>query len=704
MESRIHNGRVYGLFIDGHFVEELHSVAWCNGSYQAVSYKKLLAFITVKLNLPDAHAFDSLMYFNSGQDRFYQDELDELKFQMHIGSTKWVDGKIRQSGVDSDITMHVTEYALKNKSLPTTMVCVWGDMDFTRVVRHCVSKYGCQVHVVSWRGPGRHIVTPNDHVGLLAMAWYDVQTDFPMNVFIHLVNEEYNVFQLQGAQSITQIDLATPPSEASVVWAEGYLRGEGLVVDRQSVMQSLLAVEMGGTVQLSSEGKRAMEILKWHSRTVSPDHTWVVFRSRENLPVNAMMRDIVKTIEESPSRIVLLEGTTGCGKSTQIPPAILDVHPHHYVYCTQPRRIAAKSLARHVRTSQARSDVGYHVGGDSDVTTSTRLTYMTTGVLFRKVLDGFRTGRYLNNDSVTHIFLDEVHERTVEYEFLLALLRELLIHNRKLRLVVMSATIGTAFLQAYLYRGYLHTEQLKESTADSLWTMPTHSAQDLTSPSTTHLETMNRCVPIITIPTKTFERVTYYFEDVLNVVQMIRNNGRLVLPFDENDDEEPEVPSTTSALMSRTTVVEILHSLELPSLSSEYFEKCETNNNAEVVFDSARKRYLKMMIALLHVTRPLNEGILVFLSGLVAIEEVADFLNMVLREDEYMVIRLHAVFVGDEQERLLQPTNGVRKIILSTVVAESSITIAEVDHVLDSCVIKDMVYGVEDHMGYLTER
>eukprot|EP00760_Papus_ankaliazontas_P019395 PhM_4_TR18017/c0_g1_i1/m.33288 len=705
--------RRFGLFIDGHFVEELHSVPWANGHFQAVSYKLLLDFICLKLGLSGPEAFSVMQYFNSSQDRFHQDELEEMKFDFKFGGTKMVDGRVKQSGVDSDITLHCTEFALLNKMYPTTLVCVWGDMDFVRVIRHVVSNYNCQVHIFSWRGAGSHVIAPNDHSGLMSLAWFDVQKDYPMNVFVHLMNEDFNVFKLVGRKSVREINLYEPPTEASVDWAEKYLQDTvGMRVNRQNIMQLLLRIEGMAEVENRAETTRAVEVLKWYARTVAPDHSWVVFRSDDNFPVNKIMHEVVTTIQESPSRIVLVEGATGCGKSTQIPPALLDVNPNHVVYCTQPRRIAAKALATHVASSQKRDDVGYQIGGSTSCLSGTRLIYMTTGVLVRKVLDAFRRGKYLNDSALTHIFLDEIHERSAEYDILLAILRELMLHNRKIRLIVMSATVGVRFLQMYLYRGYLHSEQLHSdlehqavrghdvdlSTGDEahyraqveLW-----KVDNQTELNTEQTALINLKVPVLCIGTSHKERVTYYFEDVVSVVENLLKAGQLVLPHDSPRKGNEPAPSTA-------TVNDYHDAIEVPVLTPEYYARCLESDRTHY-FDSVRRRFLKMFLLMLHVTRPRDEGILVFLSGLAAIEEMADVCRL-LPQDEVVIIRLHTYYVMDEQEKALQAYPGQRKIILSTVLAESSLTITEIDHVIDTCTMKEMLYDQEDRIGYLVER
>ena len=105
----------------------------------------------------------------------------------------------------------------------------------------------------------------------------------------------------------------------------------------------------------------------------------------------------------------MIQGSTGSGKSTQVPQFILKDHAaagkHCNIICTQPRRIAAKSVAQFVADTHGwtlGSLVGYQIGMDKNVTEATRLTFVTTGVLLEKLVNQRNMNQY------THIILDEV--------------------------------------------------------------------------------------------------------------------------------------------------------------------------------------------------------------------------------------------------------------------------------------------------------
>lgn len=161
------------------------------------------------------------------------------------------------------------------------------------------------------------------------------------------------------------------------------------------------------------------------------------------LPIMLSREKILKELEENS--VVVLEGCTGSGKTTQVPQFILDDAVQNGKYCniivTQPRRIAAISIAKRIsdeRRWPLASLVGYQVGLKAESSEDTRILYCTTGVLLQKLIHK----QTMNN--FTHVILDEVHERDQDMDFLLIVVRRLLATNsRNVKIILMSATIDT---------------------------------------------------------------------------------------------------------------------------------------------------------------------------------------------------------------------------------------------------------------------
>ncbi|MCK5943217.1 MAG: DEAD/DEAH box helicase, partial [Planctomycetes bacterium] len=138
----------------------------------------------------------------------------------------------------------------------------------------------------------------------------------------------------------------------------------------------------------------------------------------------------------------------GSGKTTRVPPALLDALPDGQVVVLEPRRLAARAAAQRVAQElgcELGSLVGYQVRGDSKVSRQTRIRFVTEGVLVRQMVqDPFL-------DGVAAVCLDEFHERHLEGDLALAMLQETRTTVRDdLLLCVMSATLDPAPLQAFL--------------------------------------------------------------------------------------------------------------------------------------------------------------------------------------------------------------------------------------------------------------
>ena len=126
-------------------------------------------------------------------------------------------------------------------------------------------------------------------------------------------------------------------------------------------------------------------------------------KMRAKLPAYSYQKGIVDTI--ATSRITILSGDTGCGKSTQVPQFLLDSNPCCNIVVTQPRRISAISIAERVaqeRCENVGGTVGYNVRLEGASSDSTQLVFVTPGVLLRK----FQSSPDL--EEFTHIVIDEV--------------------------------------------------------------------------------------------------------------------------------------------------------------------------------------------------------------------------------------------------------------------------------------------------------
>eukprot|EP00897_Mesotaenium_endlicherianum_P005314 jgi/Mesen1/4810/ME000243S03990 len=152
------------------------------------------------------------------------------------------------------------------------------------------------------------------------------------------------------------------------------------------------------------------------------------------LPVEQVRSLIVTKVREN--LVTMVYGRTGSGKSSQVPQFLLEIGP---VLCTQPRRLAVVSVARRVAEERGTilgEDVGYQIGQRNLRHRKCKITFVTAGILLEELrangIDALKPFKV--------VVLDEVHERSVESDLVLACMKQLMLRHPTMRLVLMSAT------------------------------------------------------------------------------------------------------------------------------------------------------------------------------------------------------------------------------------------------------------------------
>nr|ODN99714.1 ATP-dependent RNA helicase DDX35 [Cryptococcus depauperatus CBS 7855] len=169
---------------------------------------------------------------------------------------------------------------------------------------------------------------------------------------------------------------------------------------------------------------------------------------RKRLPIYKHREELLYCVEKY--RVVIVVGQTGSGKSTQIPQYLHEAgwtEQSHVIACTQPRRVAATSVATRVAEevgSILGDEVGYSIRFE-DLTnpTRTKIKYMTDGMLFRETMMDPLLSRY------SVIMIDEAHERGAYTDLLLGLLKKIMKRRPELRIIVSSATIDAEDFMEY---------------------------------------------------------------------------------------------------------------------------------------------------------------------------------------------------------------------------------------------------------------
>ncbi|RWA07740.1 hypothetical protein EKO27_g7362 [Xylaria grammica] len=374
-----------------------------------------------------------------------------------------------------------------------------------------------------------------------------------------------------------------------------------------------------------------------------------MLRQRQKLPAWQVKDQLVEAVIQS--QVTIIAGETGSGKSTQSVQFILDdlyskgLGNATNIICTQPRRISALGLADRVteeRCSQVGKEVGYSIRGENKTSSQTKITFMTTGVLLRRLqTSGGRTQDVVASlADISHIVIDEVHERSLDTDFLLSIIRDVLKIRKDLKLVLMSATLDAATFKTYF-------------TSEGLQ------------------------VGLVEIAGRTFPVEDYYLEDIIRMTNFTvdrdryrgRDDGDEGLIDEDSQNAQDPIKKTIQKLGSR-----INYSL-LVETTKAIDEDLQYSNE--------------------------KGGILIFLPGVVEINRTIDRLKSV---PSLHVLPLHASLDTRDQRRVFQrPPYGKRKVVVATNVAETSITIDDIVAVIDTGRVKETSFDPQSNMRKLEE-
>uniref|UniRef100_A0A8C0QMV6 RNA helicase n=3 Tax=Chelonoidis abingdonii TaxID=106734 RepID=A0A8C0QMV6_CHEAB len=365
-----------------------------------------------------------------------------------------------------------------------------------------------------------------------------------------------------------------------------------------------------------------------------------ILQERETLPVKKFETEILDAIHHSP--VVVIRGATGCGKTTQVPQYILDEYIQNgkaaecNIVVTQPRRISAVSVAERVsyeRGEEPGQSCGYSVRFESVLPRPhASVMFCTVGVLLRKLEAGIR--------GISHVIVDEIHERDINTDFLMVVLRDVVEAYPEIRVILMSATIDTSMFCEYFFN-----------------------------------------CPIIEVYGRTFPVEEYFLEDCIQMTQFVpplKDKKKK-----DRDEEGGEDDDANCNLIC----------------SDEYgpeTKRCMAQlNEKETPFE--------LIEALLKYIETLNVpgAVLVFLPGWNLIYTMQKHLEMNphFGSHRYRILPLHSQIPRDEQRRVFDPVpSGVTKVILSTNIAETSITINDVVYVIDSCKQKVKLFTAHNNM------
>eukprot|EP00808_Paulinella_micropora_P018644 g18109.t1 len=447
------------------------------------------------------------------------------------------------------------------------------------------------------------------------------------------------------------------------------------------------------------------------------------------LPIDNFREEIMRQVMCQPLTVIM--GETGCGKSSRVPPMLLDgwerlkvqspdlLPDQPFIVVTQPRRIAAISLARRVaaeRQEPLGRSVGYVIGQDRHQTHSTRILYCTVGWLLQKLV---HDPAFCHR--VTHFVLDEIHERGIDSDVLNVLLKKAL-HSRWLqchsssradrsavppavpsrcpRLVVMSATFNTELFASY-------------------FCFPRHPVP-----------------PAIAVHVRKFPVTIYHCEELLQY-PLFRQHRQLGLPdppanqglLDRlaRDLDQPDPPNSAAAN---------LHAMFLWMLRAIALETALTSPAAPQPpgpLQTADPAAASPPTAAAGAAGApaAGTGVLVFVAGLAEIDELSHLLdeaadrdapshrrrpghlhhglpglsNSSLLSETVDLFVLHSHIEQDTQLKVFEPVPpGRTRLILSTNIAESSVTLPHIKYIFDYGFHKQVEYDPRFRADVLESR
>ena len=469
--------------------------------------------------------------------------------------------------------------------------------------------------------------------------------------------------QIQRIKSMEPFRLGSASSHDFMSKFEKNLQGNKV---KESWLDDLEDDNDSETEPLSNP-KLAQDLLAEHEGRIASEKYREMLEFRRKLPAYKMRHELVNLI--SANQVVVVSGETGCGKTTQVPQFILDDALQQgsadtcKIICTQPRRISAITIAERVADERAescgngKSSVGYQIRLESKLPREKgSILYCTTGV----VLQWMRSNP--NLDGISHIVLDEIHERDIMSDFLITILKDVLQKRLDLKVILMSATLNAEQFSKYY----------------------------------------GKC-PMINIPGFTYPVKEYFLEDVLEMTKFPifskRSQSRENIPkwhkhtrrSKEANKEREEFEGMIEPFLRD---IEASGKYSSRTLDSLWCPESEEINH----------ELIATLVHHIHVNED-DGAILVFLPGWDDISKV----HKLLMEDKkyglrgnFKIFPLHSLMPTVNQKEIFsRPPRGTRKIVIATNIAETSITIDDVVYVVDCGKIKMTNFDVQANIATL---
>lgn len=424
----------------------------------------------------------------------------------------------------------------------------------------------------------------------------------------------------------------------------------------------------------SSYAEKCTELRRRQEAYESREDLAELRKTRSEYPMNRYAQKVLNIVHSNVYSIVI--GATGSGKTTQVPQILLKDAVERgqgascNIICTQPRRIAAKSVSRRVADERAEfvgDCIGYHVKKDLKLPSyGGSINFCTTGILTQQLQS--HSDDILDN--VSHIIIDEVHERDTIIDFLLTNLKRMVRHRIAAGKNVPHIILMSATIDADLFSNYLKMENAQGETVDC---------------------------PTLFVPGRTFPVKEFYLDDVMLLVGS--SGGKLSSDRQTADFLVSEKEFVASHKISGSNDAEDGENLSINWNAERRKATNKTRFSAEEQ-DQALVPHALAASTISHIANTTEEGaILTFLPGLEDITRVNEFLQRKIQNgpdfndaSKYKIFLLHSS-IQETQNEVFDPVpEGCRKIILATNIAETSITIPDVQYVVDTGKVRELQY------------
>ena len=441
--------------------------------------------------------------------------------------------------------------------------------------------------------------------------------------------------------------------------------------------------------------------------------------SANQLPAFEHRLELLRTIGNS--QVTLIRGATGCGKSTQLPKLLLlqaaETKTTASIVVAQPRRLAAMALAERVSSELGEDGcgglVGYRIRGEARVSSKTVITFTTTGLLLRQ-LEGDP-----NLESISHLIVDEVHERNVDTDLLLLVLRRALAaRTTRCTIVLMSATVaaepfveyfasavagGSAQIGRYDIPGRAFAVEqlyLEDALAHTGYVCGPHHVREKPLPAEPTQRASSKAAAEAREAAAVAEAAAASAAESgkSSTAEAGEVGGSGAAIRAANLAERATKLSNAAAATSATHAIGGIATEWLSGLgaaaTAERFGAIATTLRA-MDLSVVNEELVHALVARHHAQHAGDGAVLVFVPGVAEIERVAERLERRpdvpsgapsggARASPFYVVRLHSQLSSAEQRlAFARAPPGQTKVVVATDIAETSLTIDDVTLVID---------------------